>query len=816
LHKSSSLESDHMLKNHITIAIRNILHDGFYSFLNIFGLTLGFTCFILITLFITDELSYEKHFTDNDRIYRVSEIIASEGGGENSASAPVPMGPTLLHDHSDLIETQTRFFNWQRPKFILKVGDQAYVEKKLFLVDSTVFDVFDFPFEKGDPKKALKEPNSIVLTQLAAKKYFGDEDPMGKFIESNNFWKHSMKVTGVLKKLKSTTHLEFDVLVNFSTIPRNENTSFMFGNFYWNPAWTYVKLKEGIEPERLEERFPDLVEKYFPENIQQTASLYLFPLNDIHLKSNLDFEMHPNSDSTYIYIFSIIAALVLFIACVNFINLSTARTAKRAREVGMRKILGAYKGQLIRQFIGETLFQAFIAFFLAVIASELLLKSFNSFSGKAFTHNFIFDPMLLLSFLGIWLLVGIVSGIYPAFYLSSFQPIKVLKSISGGSTKKFGLRSMLVVLQFAVSIILISGTVVAFKQLQYLQETRLGFDKEKVLIVPFNNGLEISRWDAMRKKLIDHNGISEITTSAYMLGDGHQTDNYTFEGTTEAQQIAFLGGGENFSTTFGIELLAGNDFSRSRRDTSFIPAIVNETLIKHVGWTSPEEAINKRISKRGGRNLQIVAVARDFNFASLHHIVTPVVIEGPRVYFYGMGGTYLAIRFDGKSYESTIKHTQATLTEFFPEVPFEYYFLDENLDALYRTERVMSKVITTFSVFAILVACLGLLGLTAFTAEQRTKEIGIRKVLGASEGNLVLLLSKEFMFLILISFIIAIPVSHYSLNTWLEDFAYRIDLSWLTYLMAGIITWIVALFTVGFQALRAATVNPVDSLSANS
>ncbi len=805
-----------MIKNYIMVALRNILNDRFYSFLNILGLTLGLTCFILIVLFIGDELSYEKHYADNNRIYRVCEIIASEGGGENSASVPVPTGTTLMHDHNDLIENQTRFFNFQSPKFVLRVGDQSYVEKNLYLVDSTLFDVFDFPMAMGDRETALDEPNSIILTQEAAKKYFGDENPLGKFIESNNFWGESMKVTGVLGKLKNSSHLEFDVLVSMATIPRNQNSRWMFRNYYWNPAWTYIKLKPGVEPMELEERFPDLIKKYFPENIQDVSSLYLFPLTDIHLKSNLDFEMHPNSDITYIYIFSIIAALVLIIACVNFVNLATARTARRAREVGMRKVLGAYKNQLIFQFMGETLFQTFIALFLALIASELLLKSFNSFSGKAFSHNFIFDPQMILSFLAIWILVGIISGIYPALYLSSFQPIKVLKSNVTAVNRKVNLRSMLVVLQFAISIILISGTVVAFQQLKYLQEARLGFDKEQVLIVPFNNGLEISKWDAMRKKLVDNPGIQEITTSAYMLGDGHQTDNYTFQGFTEAQQVAFLGGGENFAKAYGIELVAGNDFSRNKRDTSFIPAIINQTLVKHLGWESEEAAINKRITKRGGRGLQIVGVAKDFNFASLHHLVTPVVIEGPRVYHFGMGGTYLAVRFDGRSYAETIKHTQNVLGEFFPEIPFEYYFLDENLDALYRTENIMSKVISTFSIFAILVACLGLLGLTAFTAEQRTKEIGIRKVLGASEGSLVVLLSREFFILILVSFVIALPVSHYSLSSWLEDFAYRIDISWATYLLAGLIAWVIAMVTVGVQALRAATVNPVDSLSADS
>ncbi len=805
-----------MLKNYITVAIRNILNDRFYAFLNIIGLTLGLTCFILILLFISDELSYEKKFTDYERVYRVCEIIASEGGGENSASVPVPMGTTLMHDHSDLIETQTRFFNWQSPKFVLRSDGQSYVEKKLFLVDSTVFDVFDFPFEKGNPNTAFSEPNSIVLSHAAAKKYFGDEDPMGKFLESNNFWDHTLKVTGVLADKKIQTHLDFDVLVNMSTIPRNENTEWIFRNYYWNPTWTYIKLKEGVEAEQLEARFPDLVAKYFPDNIKETASMYLFPLKDVHLRSNLDFEMHPNSDITYIYIFSIIAGLVLIIACVNFINLATARTARRAREVGMRKVLGAHKKELVWQFMGETLFQTFIALFLALIAAELLLKSFNSFSGKAFTHNFIFDPLMIAGFFGVWLVVGIVSGSYPALYLSSFQPIQVLKSNVAGTNKKVSLRSMLVVLQFAISIILISGTVVAFKQLHYLQEARLGFDKEKVLMIPFNNGLEITKWDAMRKKLTDHEGVSEITTSAYILGDGHQTDNYTFQGFTEAQQIAFLAGGENFSTTYGIELLAGHDFSRTKRDTSFIPAIVNETLVKHLGWSGPEEAINKRITKRGGRNLQIVGVARDFHFASLHHHVTPVVVEGPRAYHWGMGGTYLAIRFDGKSYESVIQHSQQTLSEFFPEIPFEYYFLDENLDALYKTENVMSKVITTFSLFAIVVACLGLLGLTAYSAEQRTKEIGIRKVLGASEGNLIVLLSREFLLLIVISFVIAVPVSHFSLNSWLQDFAYRIDISWMTYIVAGLVAWMIAMLTVGFQAFKASTLNPVDSLSADS
>lgn len=798
-----------MLRNYILVAIRHIWKDKFYTFLNIFGLAIGITCFILILLFIKDELSYEKKFSKHDRVYRVCEIIDSQGGGENSASVPIPLKRTLLNEYPDIIESAVRLFNFQTSKFVLEIEDETYIEKKLFFVDSSFFDVFDYPVLKGNLVKALSDPFSVVLTQEAAKKYFGDTDPIGKEMRGQG-QKQGATVRAVINTRGINSHLDFNILVPIYPTMQD----WWLTNYYWNPAWTYIVLKEGVDPKELESRFPELIKKYFPDHIVDVTSLYLMPLDDIHLKSNLDFEMHPNSDMTYVFIFAAIAFLVLVISCTNFINLATARTANRSKEVGMRKVMGAHKSQLVGQFLGETLFQSFIALLIGIIFTELLLNTFNSFSGKSFSHSFVLDSFMILSFIVIGLITGIVSGIYPAFFLSSFRPSQVLKGGLSIGMKKFGFRQILVVLQFSISIILIIGTIVAFQQLRYMQKANLGFDEEKVLIVPFNNGLPISRWDAMHKEFVDHPSITNMSSTSHVMGSGHQTDSYRMEGTQESLQIAFVSYAENFAGTFGIELLAGRDFLKEfRSDTTFIPGIVNEAFIKKMGIESPEDAINKKLHKTGNRTVKIVGVTKDFHFASLHHDVTPIVIEGPRITRFGMGGNFLTIRFDGNDFEGVKKHTQTVLTEFFPNTPYEYYFLEDNLDRLYESETIMSKVITTFSVFAIIVACMGLLGLTAFAAEQRTKELGIRKVLGATEKNIVFLLSKEFITLVLVAVAISIPISWYGLNTWLNDFAYRVNIEWWIFPSAGLVALLVALLTVGIQAYKAATLNPIDSIS---
>lgn len=797
-----------MLKNYILVAFRHIWKDKFYTFLNIFGLAIGITCFILILLFIRDELSFEKQFTKADRTYRVNEIIASEGGGENSASCPLPLQRTLLNDFPEKIETATRLFNFQQSKFVLEVGEETFIEKKLFFVDSTFFEVFDYTFVKGNPENCLSDPFSCVLTEEAALKYFGDEDPIGKEIRGQG-QQQGATVRAVVSKKNHKSHIDWDVLVPIYPAEPQWATQ----NFYWNPAWTFIVLKEGVSAKEIEAEFPNLVQKYFPEHIIDVTSLYLMKLTDIHLHSNLDFEMHPNSDITYIYIFAVIAFLVLVISCTNFINLATARTASRAKEVGMRKVMGAYKFQLVGQFLGETILQSFVALFLGIIFAELLLNMFNGFSGKSFTHDFILEPFMIFSFIGIGLITGIVSGIYPAFFLSSFMPSKVLKGGLSMGMKKYGFRQVLVIVQFSISIILIVGTIVAYQQLNYLKEAKLGYDKEQIMIVPFNNGLPIHRWDAMYQQFVDHPSIINISGSSHSMGTGHQTDSYRLEGTDDNLQIAFINYSENFAATFGVDVLAGRDFSKEfRGDTVHIPGIVNEAFVRKLGLSSPEEAINKKLYKTGKATVKIVGVVKDFHFASLHHAVTPLVIEGPIVRR-GLGTNYMAIRFDGKDYEGVKTHSKKVLGEFFPNTPYEFYFLDDNLEALYKTENIMSKVITTFSLFAIVVACMGLLGLTAFAAEQRTKELGIRKVLGASEQNIIFLLSREFVLLIAISIALAIPLAWFGLNSWLNDFAYRVDLQWWVFPISGVLALLVALITVGVQAFKAATVNPIDSIS---
>ncbi|MCP4726947.1 MAG: FtsX-like permease family protein, partial [bacterium] len=727
---------------------------------------------------------------------------------EESASQPVPAGPKLIEDYPHLIKAQTRFFNMQSPSLTVRYEENSFNEQRFFFADSSVFNIFSYRFITGDPKTALKDPNSIVITEETAKKYFNEEDPIGKTLLFQGG--ASFQVTGVLENVPPQTHLRFDFLASFGSLNSIMGQNFN-RNWYWNPCWTYVLVQDNIEPEQLEEILPDFVENY-PQFIQDKITLHLQPLEDIHLHSNLDYEVTVNSDVTYIYIFLAIAVFVMVIACMNFMNLSTARSITRMKEIGMRKVLGAYRHQLIKQFLGESVLLSLLSMMIAVITVELLLPSFNNFTGKEMALDYMSNTFLIAAMTCITLFVGMVSGIYPALFLSGFKPVVVLKSTLRKGEKSALLRKGLVVLQFSISIILIAGTITAVMQLDYLQNTNLGFEKEEIILIPFPPGTLARNFPALTERLKQNPDIQNVTAIEGKPGIFTQTGTYSPEGYTERAQLQIprLIVDFDFIETFGMEMVAGRSFTREFAADTITGLIINEAAAEFLGW-SPEESINK-IFQRGSQ-IRIVGVVKDFHYASLHNEIGPFLFDltsslGQFNFFM----KYVAVRFNTQNVGNIISYVESTWNEVIPNQPFEYLFMDEELDEQYAAEVKLGILSKIFSSLAVFIACLGLYALASLTAQQKIREIGIRKVLGATVPNLLVLMSREFTNLVLISNLIGLPASYYFINKWLNNFAYRIDMGWDIFVVSGISAFLIALVTVSYHSFRAATTNPSSTL----
>ena len=801
-----------MIKNYLKIALRNLMRNKFYSIINIFGLAIGIACFTLIVLFVRDELAYDSFHSKKDRIYRLCEKLdAEEGQGENSSSQPFPVAQALMNDYPQLIEQTVRFFNFQEPSHTLQYKDIKINEKKTFFTDSSLFKVFDFPLLKGNPEKALSEINSIVLSQETAKKYFGEEDPMGKILKFDG--KIELMVNGIFEKLPSQSHIHFDCLISFATLKKLLGQNINNKNWVWNPCWTYVLLRKGVKQKELEKQFPSFIKKYFPDFIIPQARLYLQKLTDIHLTSKLDYELEPNSDKADIFIFGGIGIFILIIACINFMNLSTARSAKRAKEVGMRKVFGSYRSHLIQQFLGESMLLSFLALIFALGLILVLMPVFNSFSGKSFSVSFFFDSNIVLLLLAITVIVGLVSGTYPALFLSSFEPTQVLKGTFSPGIKSKLFRQGLVVVQFAISLALIIGTVIIYKQLNYLRNADLGFNKERLLVLPVK-GPMAKLYIPFSEELKSSGRVINVTTMNDVLGVSHNTHEYNYEGMPQNKQWIYFPSlivSPTFIQTLNIKLVAGRAFDKNIKTDDSLSVIINESMVKHLGWGSPQEALGKQFFTPSGHE-RVIGVAKDFNFVSLKEAVGPFVLDladrNTRLYW----TKFFVIRIPPKDVKGTIKYVETKWNEFSKEYPFDYFFLDDNLAKLYRSQDNLAKLVGYFSVLAIFIACLGLFALASFTAEQRTKEIGIRKVLGAPVYTLVNLMSKEFLKLVFISALISWPITWFMMNGWLNNFAYRIQIGIGVFIFSAVAGLLIAFITVLFHALRSAYSNPVKAL----
>ena len=802
-----------MVKNYLKIALRNLIKYKAYSLINILGLAIGISACLLILLYVKDELSYDLHHKKVERIYRICAKAELGNNKLNLAVTSAPMGAALVQDYPE-VENYVRIAPSQN--MLIRYGDKVFTENRFLWADSMLFDVFTIPIIKGDPKTALTEPHTIVLTQSAAKKYFGNEDPIDKNLTFENG--RLYKVTAVIEDCKPNSHFHYDMISSMSTLEGSRNTFWISNNFY-----TYVLFKEGYPPEQFNEKLPDVVEKYVGPQMAQALGVsfdklselgnsYEFimqPLKDIHLKSALDYEIEPNGNIEYVYIFSIIAVFILIIACINFMNLATARSSMRSREVGIRKVLGSNIYQLVRQFLTESVLLSTISMLLAVMFVELLLPLFNQLSGKnletAYFTNWTSLPLLA----AIALLVGVIAGSYPAFYLSHFQPIEVLKGKSSSGKKSAWLRSGLVVFQFSISIILFIGTIVVYTQLGFVREKRLGFDKEHVLVIERSWALE-QKAESFRNELMSNPNIVSVGNTGSMPGQIYgQTVFQPEERPIESKYpLSVSVSGYEFAKTLGIEMADGRYFSKEFPSDS-MSIVINETAVRLMELKDP---VGKRLLMIGPTPEESIAftiagVVKDFHFESLHQAIRPLVI-----FLRADDNAYTCIRLKPGEIAKSVSFIESKWKSFVPDKPFIYYFLDENFDRLYRTEERTGEIFTVFSVLAIFIACLGLFGLAAFTAERRSKEIGIRKVLGASTPTIVYLLSKDFTKWVLIANIIAWPVAYYITTSWLEQFAYRVTPALTTFVLAGLLALFIAITTVSFQAIKVAIANPVDAL----
>ncbi|OQP39910.1 cell division protein FtsX [Niastella yeongjuensis] len=804
-----------MLRNYIKIALRNLWKSKGFSAINIIGLAIGLATCLLIMLFVIDELSYDRYNKKADRIYRVDGDIKFGGNHFILAVAPDPMGSTLKKDYPQ-VEQYVRFRD--NGGLLLKKGNENVQEDKVIYADSTLFDVFTLPLLDGDPQTALQTPNSLVITATTARKYFNTTQAVGRTLLVNN--RDNYKITGVIKDIPAQSHFTYDFFVSMSTLEESRRNNWVSNNFN-----TYVVLKEGSDPKKLEVQFDALIDKYVGPAVKQIMSIdmaefkksgnyekqYLTPLTSIHLYSDKTGELAPNSSIQYVYIFSAIAFFILLIACVNFMNLSTARSANRAREVGVRKVLGSLKANLVKQFLTESILISCIALVLALALTFIMLPTFNHLAAKEIKLNLLATPWLLPILLAMVLVTGLLAGSYPAFYLSSFKPIQVIKGKLAAGFKTSWLRSGLVVFQFSISIILIIATIVIYKQLNFIQSHKTGFNREQVLVLHSTLPLG-SKAKTFREEVVKISGVENATMTGYLPTNGWRNDNPVFADPTLDQKKAVSmqtwDVDDQYLATLGMELTTGRNFSREfLTDSSAI--IINEAAAKMYGFTDPIGKNLYYLRDIGNKNvsvLHVIGIVKDFNFTSFRQQVRPLAL------LLGENAGNTAIRINSTNIPHLVAQIENLYNKMAPGEPFNYTFMDEDFNNLYRTEQRMGIIAISFSALAILIACLGLFGLAAYAAEQRTKEIGIRKVLGATVSNITTMLSKDFLKLVIVSAVIAFPLAWWFMHSWLQDFAYRTTISWWVFIMAGVAAALIAVFTVSFQTIRAALMNPVKSL----
>ncbi|MFD2247098.1 ABC transporter permease [Pontibacter ruber] len=796
-----------MLQNYFKIALRNLVRNRVYSAINIAGLAIGVASCILIFLYVKDELSYESHFTNADRIVRVAgEIkLASQEANKFSLS-PAALEPALRRDFPD-IEHVTQLV--QERKQTVWYKDKSFNEDQLVFADSSFFHVFDYPFVVGDPNTALDEPQTIVLSEEMAARYF--DDPAQAIGEVLKFSRHSYKVTGVYRD-PGHSHIRARAFLSRSTHDATLDEEERTNQWFAMGRYTYVLLQSPEQIPVFQEKMDAFAQRHVIPWIKEHESdasmrFVLQPLRSIHFDTVYGADMTAPGNISYVYIFGAVAVFLLLIACINYMNLATARSAKRAKEVGLRKVVGAFRSQIIGQFIGESLLITLIAVVLALALVQTLIPAFNSLTGKNFDSNFVLQPEFLLIVLAIVVFVGVVAGSYPAFFLSNFKPADVLKSDQAPKGGSASLRRVLVVVQFTISLIMIISTIVVFTQMHFLRNRNLGFNKEQIMVidVPGGDSTLVKQLPSLRQQLLSNPLIEKVSNANDIPAEElskhmmlAELDGKMAERTFQIMSVDY-----DFLDVMGIELKEGRNYDRRMKTDETEGVIVNEAAARWMGWDNP---IGKRI-EYNDRDLQVIGVVKDFHVQSLHTKVEPLVLK-----LRPQSAGYVLVRLKPENMASTVRFVENQWQAFDPKHPMEYFFMDEHFDKQYRAEAKMLTVFGYFAGLTILIACLGLFGLASFTAEQRTKEIGIRKVLGSSTSDIVVLLSKDFAVLVLIAIVLASPIAWYGMDKWLQDFAYRTELNWWTFALAGFAALLIALVTVSFQAVKAASLDPVKAI----
>ncbi len=796
-----------MLKNLLKISLRNLVKDKGYTSLNVLGLAIGITCSLFLLLYIIDELSYDRYHRKAANIYRLVSNIQEPDNAFTWAAVQMPLADELKDNYPEVLNA-VRFFSMQRDLF--KVGDKEHYESQFYFTDSTVFDTFSYEFIAGDPATALDQPLSIVLTEKTARKYFGDPaSALDNTIHAERR-QEDYKITGIIRDVPLNSHFRFDALMSKSSRPQFQGSWGGFG------ITTYVELPPGYDPVKLQPVLDKVVkEKVNPifEKIGVKVQYGLQRITDIHLYSKIQDEAEANGDISYIYIFGSVAAFMLLIACINYMNLATARSAGRAKEVGLRKVMGSQRIQLMTQFLTESVIVSLASLTIGLILVYILLPAFNTFTSKEITLSYLLKPQVMLSIGGMILVTGILGGSYPAFYLSGFNPVNVLKgkvTASGGG--RFFRRS-LVVVQFGLSIFMLISTWIVFDQLQFLREKDLGFDKENVLRLNLSNQAMMKQGEVLAERLRQLPEILAVGKSDASPGDGIGKALMQVEdadGKMVDRGVDLYSADFQYVSTLGMEIVRGRNFSKDNPSDTTYAILVNESMVKRMNWKDP---IGKRFqagSGPGSFEKKVVGVIKDYNQNSLYDAIEPLII----VLAKDQNCNYMFVRFSKGDVSTRLNDIQRVWSEIFPNNPFEYAFLDEDLDSQYKADQKRSRIFTAFSMLTMVIACLGLLGLAAYSTEQRTREIGVRKVIGAGIGNLVRLMAGEFLVLVLIGMIVAFPAAWYFTNQWLQNFTYRIQLNgeWLTFLLSALAATMITLLTVGYHVVKTAMANPVESL----
>ncbi len=806
-----------MLLQYLHTAIRHMMRKPGFTVINITGLAVGLAACLLILLYITDELSYDRFHSKSHRIHRLINVALLGENHFEGTYTPSPIAAALLEDMPE-VENVTRL--WNRPQRSFRAEEKTFIEDRFFYADSSFFEIFDFKLIEGDPKSVLKHAGNIVLTASTAKKYFGTVNAIGKQLSEDNRYHYT--VTGIAEDPPSNSHFKFDMIGSILGHPYHNNN-----NWFAQSAQTYILLHEGSDWKNFEQKLPDFVNKHIGPEVKrilgisldefiasgQRYGFLLQPLESIHLHSNIDGEYEANGNIQYIYLFGLIAAFILIIACINFMNLTTARSLSRAKEVGIRKVLGGQRKELILQFLGESVLFAFTSLLIALFAVEVSLPGFNELANKQLSLTKLITWEMLPLLFGIVVFTGILAGSYPAFYLSAFSPIKVIRKqlTAPGKNANLKLRSLLVLFQFTVSIGLLIATLVIFRQMEYIQNKNVGFDTEQLLIIKRANGLG-THMKSFKQEILKNPNISNAAYSIDLPGDDYSTNSHIIKG-KPAEQLHIIDltyVDPDYFETMGMKLSWGR-FYKHDFQTDSANVILNEQAVKVLGFTNLE---TERLMRQQGPeevspHFRVIGVVKDFHFQSLHQPVRPMAI-----YLLPDGGwaNRMAVRIKAGKTKEVIEFLENTWNDMQTGHPFEFTFMDQTLASLYNNDRKTRSIYSLFSILALFIAALGLLGLAAYSTESRTNEIGIRKVLGAGESTIVFMLTKEFIRWVLLANIIAWPLAWIMMNHWLNNFAYRINMPWDVYLLATLVTIVISWFTILYQALKASRINPASSL----